>query len=341
MIYVKGFPILVDEVEILQTIREQVLVQQNREILRKIKKSGNNIMVCCPFHNNGQERKPSCGILLVDKKENKAGDFNCFACHETGTFSKFVSGCFGYDDNGEFGEKWLLDNYVSGEDFERPNILQQEKRPDFLKVMNKLLQKPKYISEEELAQYRFYHPYMWKRHLTPEVVEKYDVGYQKDYLVFHDEKTGYKKYDEVLTFPCRDINGNCLFVSRRSIKGKSFYLPQNIDKPIYGVYELPDNAKDVVICESVFNALTCATWGIPALAMFGTGNSMQYEQLLRLPIRHYVLGLDPDKAGESGTWKLKKALGKYKNLTKLIIPKGKDINDLTYKEFINLKEIAV
>ena len=57
MITVRGIAIYVDELEILQTIKQQVYEQQGREILRKIKKSGNNIQVCCPVHNNGQERK--------------------------------------------------------------------------------------------------------------------------------------------------------------------------------------------------------------------------------------------------------------------------------------------
>ena len=58
MIYLDGLPIMADEIDILYEIKEQVLHQQGREILRKIKKSGNNIMVCCPNHNDGQERKP-------------------------------------------------------------------------------------------------------------------------------------------------------------------------------------------------------------------------------------------------------------------------------------------
>ena len=74
--------------------------------------------------------------------------------------------------------------------------------------------------------------------------------------------------------------------------------------------------------------------------MFGTGDSNQYEVLNNLPIRHYTLGLDPDKAGTSGTYKLKRAL-KGKLLTKLVIPTGKDINDLSYQEFIVLPEIFI
>ena len=37
-----------------------------------------------------------------------------------------------------------------------------------------------YVSEEELESYRFYHPYMWERKLTPEVVDKFDIGYDKE-----------------------------------------------------------------------------------------------------------------------------------------------------------------
>lgn len=349
MLTVNGNPIYVDELEVLRNIKEQVLQQQEREILRKIKKSGQNIMVCCPIHHDGQERKPSCGILLTNKKDHKAGEFHCFSCGAVGTFEEFVSACFGYDDKGEFGKKWLMENYVSGDEYERPESYDHDDSehlsPNTLQkslgqIFRKLVDKTSYVSEEELASYRFYHPYMWQRHLTPEVVEKYDVGFQKDFVVYEDKEKGYKKTDDVLTFPCRDINGNCLFVSRRSVKSKNFYLPTDIDKPLYGVYELPKDATDVVICESVFNALTCATWGIPAVALFGTGAENQYRELLNLYARHFVIGLDPDEAGDKGSYKLRKYLGKVKKLTKLIIPKGKDINDLTYDEFIGLQEIA-
>lgn len=328
MFFVRGMPILVDEVEILNTIKQQVYEQQGREILRKIKRSGNNIMVCCPVHNEGQERRPSCGILTTQVKDKPAGTYNCFACHSAGSFEMFVAQCFQSNDP-SFGAKWLMDNFVTGETYERPDL-----NIDFSRDTKKK-ENITFVTEEELSKYRYYHPYMWKRKLTKEIVEKYDIGYQKDYVFSEDWKP-----TEVITFPVRDKNGNCLFVARRSIYGKTFFLPQNIEKPIYGIYELPKNCNNVVICESVFNALTCVAYGRPALAMFGTGDSNQYEVLNNLPIRHYTLGLDPDKAGTSGTYKLKRAL-KGKLLTKLVIPTGKDINDLSYQEFIVLPEIFI
>ena len=134
MITVRGIAIYVDELEILQTIKQQVYEQQGREILRKIKKSGNNIQVCCPVHNNGQERKPSCGIVTVDRKGYPAGTFNCFSCGVKGTFDYFVSKCFQKDDV-SFGTKWLLDNFVSGDFYERklPQITLQ--RPNVLNLI--------------------------------------------------------------------------------------------------------------------------------------------------------------------------------------------------------------
>ena len=339
MLEVKGMPILVDEMEILYTIRDQVLQQQGREILHKIKRSGNNIMVCCPVHNDGQERKPSCGISIVKRKDYPPGTWNCFACGEKGSFELFVSKCFGRDDMA-FGTKWLLENFVTRESYERPTFPIDIGRFDILKRKENRIE---YVTEEELASYRFYHPYMWQRKLTPEVVEKYDVGYQKDYRLPIKKEDGTIEYGnpvECLTFPVRDKNGNCLFVSRRAIYNKNFFLPPEIEKPVYGIYELPPGADDVIICESVFNALTCVAYGRPALAMFGTGDDLQYKVLNSLPIRHYILGLDPDKAGNKGTWKLKTHL-KNKLLTKLVIPPGKDINDLSYEEFIGLKEIYI
>lgn len=339
MLEVRGMPIFVDEMEILQTIREQVLQEQGREILRKMKKSGNNIQVCCPVHNDGQERKPSCGISLVPRNGYPAGTFNCFSCGVKGTFDYFVTKCFQRNDVA-FGTKWLLDNFVSGESYERCPLPIKADRID---ILNYTKPKINYVSEQELATYRFYHPYMWKRKLTPEVVEKYDVGYQKDFVLKTKNDDGTEKCwppVECLTFPVRDKDGNCLFVSRRAIYNKNFFLPPNIEKPVYGIYELPDNCMDVVICESVFNALTCVAYGVPALALFGTGDENQYKVLNSLPVRHYILGLDPDKAGAKGTWKLKKNL-KGKLLTKLILPYGKDINDLSYEEFISLQQIYI
>lgn len=334
MFTVKGIPILVDEVEIIQEIKRQVYEQQGREILRKIKRTGDNIMVCCPVHNHGQERKPSCGISTRDGKFSKAGTVHCFACGYVDTLEGFVEKCFGITEPG-FGINWLRDNFISGEEYVRPALDIDVSRDKPKKTGWNL----PYVTEQELASYRYYHPYMYERKLTDEIIEKYDVGYQPNFEFVGENGATWKPTD-VITFPVRDKDGNCLFVSRRAIEGKTFFLPLNIDKPVYGIYELPKDTKEVVICESVFNALTCVRYGRPAVALFGTGAQNQYDELNKLNVRKFVIGLDPDAAGEKGTWKLKKNL-RGRMMTKLVLPPGKDINDLSYEEFINLPEIYI
>ena len=113
-----------------------------------------------------------------------------------------------------------------------------------------------------------------------------------------------------------------------------------IEKPIYGIYELPKDCKEIVVCESVFNALTCVKYGKPAIALLGTGNSYQYEQIKQLSVRRIILGFDGDEAGDNAAIRFKKNVTN-KIIHKYDIPRGKDINDLTEEEFKSLRILLV
>lgn len=58
--------------DILDELQKQLIINQV-PLLQKMKDSGDNIMVQCPYHGNGQERKPSAGIRKSD------GVFHCFS----------------------------------------------------------------------------------------------------------------------------------------------------------------------------------------------------------------------------------------------------------------------
>lgn len=329
MFEVRGIPIFYDEVQLLKDLRTDVELKTGRQILAKIKPSGNNIMICCPIHNHGMERRPSCGVATKKIKDMPAGTVHCFACGYIDSLEGMISKCFGYENDNSYGINWLIQNYIGdGQEYERPLIEADFSRDHVKKQIT-------YVTEQELSTYRYYHPYMFQRKLTEEVINKYDIGYQKDFVFSNNWQP-----TEVITFPVRDINGNCLFVSRRSIHGKTFFLPPDIEKPVYGIYELPKNCNEIVICESVFNALTSVVYGKPAVALFGTGDENQHKVLNELPVRKYILALDPDSAGQKGVKKLCKYL-KGKILTKYIIPVGKDINDLSKEEFLSLPEIFI
>ena len=308
--------------------------------IRKNRIIGDYYSIYCPFHNDGHERRASFGILIRDQVRNgrvyPAGFSHCFTCNYHKNIIDFVTDVLNQNRDSKSAVDWLTENIpgfsYDESDFEYlvPRDMVKQINANFAVEMLKSFEAPKdYVSEEELAGYRFTVPYMYERGLTDELIDKFDIGVDMNYV-----PPGRKRKVPCVTFPVRDINGKVLTIVRRSIKGKAFYLPANISKPLYGIYEFPKNSKRVMIVESCFNALTSWKYGIPAIALLGTGTALQIKQLKSLGVEEYILGLDPDDAGDRASNKLKSALKSTAIVRRLIdIPAGKDINDLTEDEF--------
>lgn len=327
--------------------RDQVITVvdelDNRGLIRKGKVTGQWHTIHCPFHSNGQERKPSCGVLLEDQYRNghmyPAGMMNCLACHYSGDAIKWIQDLLKLKGMSGTGQEWLETN-VPGFKMNSSDI--ESLLPSGL--MNDLVNKYaaenlrmrttssslRYIQEEELASYRFTVPYMYERRLTDAVIEKYDVGFDANFP--HDKK----KKSPCVTFPVKDSLGNTLFIARRTIEGKFWNYPPNVAKPVYGVYELPKDAKSVIICESIFNVLTAVVYGYNAVALLGTSNVMQMDQLKKLGVREFVLCFDGDEAGRKAEERVRRALTGHAVLWTIHMPDGKDLNDCDKETFDKL-----
>lgn len=325
---INGHIILTDTQDILIELRRQLYLSGiNR--FNKIVISGNNIQTNCPFHKEGQEKKPSFGINI------HTGECHCFGCGWVGHITEMISNCFGKDDFGLFGTKWLVKNFISAAVESRPEL-------DLEISRSKSIEHKKYVEEAELEKYRYYHDYMYKRRLTNEIIELFDVGYDKD--------------SNCITFPVRDINGNTLFVARRSVQTKFFNYPMNVEKPVYGLYELNlisrqeyncidkhilySYPEEVIICESMIDALTCWVYGKYALALNGLGNDLQFKQLNSMPCRKFILATDMDEAGLKARKRIKERLNS-KIVTEYVwdLNIAKDINDMSKEYFLSLKEM--
>ena len=330
--------------EILAELQHQLALNQI-PLLQKMKDSGDDIMVQCPYHGNGQERRPSAGIRKSD------GLLHCFACGETHTLTEVISHCFGHYEDllGAFGYKWLCKNFATVAVEERKPIelnLSRRTKKSTTSV-DRQSNENTYVTEQELDKYRYTHPYWAKRGITDEnIIELFDLGY--------DART------DCITFPIRDIKGNCLFVARRSVKTKFFNYPARAEKPLYGLYEYLTSvqismaelrtkrsgkshylkvANEVIVCESMIDALTAWQYGKYAVAMNGLGTNLQFQQLRDLPCRKLILATDNDKAGMEARKRIK-ANVRNKIITEYILPEGKkDLNDLTKEEFDNLQEV--
>ena len=314
------------------------LAQHGVDRFHQFRRNGDNIQTSCPFHKNGQERKPSFGVNgEIDK-------CHCFSCGWAGTIEEMISELYGYQDEGKFGKRWLIKRFNSVEIETRPNIMEgfengnntllssifnrsdrhgdrilcRKTRQERLNVETE----QKEITEEELDKYRYIHPYLYERGLTDEIIERFDIGYDRE--------------RKEITFPVRDIEGRCVFVAGRSVERKFFRLPKGIDKPIYCADKFRTGTyRTAYITESFLNCLTCWKYDKPAMALIGTGNRKQYEILNKLPVREYILAFDPDEAGRKATERFRKNVhGKI--IKELVYPDNRDINDLQ-EEFLSCK----
>lgn len=329
MITIWGVPIVATVEQVLRDIKLQLY---GTGLLKEMNNTGADLMITCPFHKNGKEHSPSCGVLLKEKvvreKKYEAGTVHCYTCGYTADLPQFIADVLGLENN-LAGYKWLVGKY---------NYSIQEREPLDLNLYRGQAQKASYMDEEEVE--RFYREllnsreaceYLLKRKLAREVFEPY--------------KLGYDPADKTVLFPVRDIQGRVVFYKGRSISGKHFYNAKDIDKSslVYGLYELcrllelgeitPDT--EIWIVESEIDALTLISLGCFAVAIMGSHISEeQCRELERAPFRRFVLATDNDEAGRKGASQIKR----------LLIPKGfrftnlrwhtelKDINDLA-KEY--------
>lgn len=334
--------------DIISEMQNQ-LAANNIQLLQKTVNSSKDIMIQCPYHGNGQERKPSAGIRKED------GLFHCFACGEVHSLQEVISHCFGHTDDmiGAWGWNWLLRNFATIQIEERKDVkldyIRNKGISDRHSSNNSVATIGNtdrlYITEEELDKYRYIHPYWATRGITEDwLIELFDLGYDKE--------------TDCITFPIRDINGNCLFVARRSVKTKFFNYPEDVEKPLYGLYELKlalsngrgsarVNIKPVLmimygelyVTESMIDCLRLWQIGKYAVAMNGTGSEKQFEDLKNLPCRKIILATDSDNAGTKAREKIRHNV-RNKIITEIILPKGrKDIGECSDEELRNLEEV--
>lgn len=303
MITINNIPLRETALNIILDVQRELTNGKLKDVID----GSEDIRVTCPFHNDGHEKTASCFV----RKEDFV--FHCFGCGEKGGVVKFVAGCL--DISYKAAEEWLINRY--GDQSGNSEILSLEPI-----VLNSYTPDNDVIDESILSTFESYHPYMKKRKLSDDVIEKFEVKY--------DPK------DESLVFPVRNELGQLIGLTRRKVNFKRFELWKFRNKPVYLLYKiLKNNIRHVVVCESQINALYLWSCGIPAIALFGTGTDYQYSLLKKSCILYYTLCFDGDEAGRKGAKKFKKAF-KDVFVDEVVMPEGKDINDYDKSTILEL-----
>ncbi len=293
---------------------EKILNDAKREAsngkLKVIEDKGRNIHITCPVHKNGMESNPSCNVLNVDDDPKYPyGTTFCYTCGYKATLPQLIADIF--DKSLTFGEDWLLDHYCNT--FVEKEII----LPAF---EDEIEEEPVVLDEAILKNYDYYHPYMWHRKLSKDVVDEFRVGYDNE--------------RDAITFPVYDEKHRLVMVTARNVKTKVFHIPKEVKKPVYLLYDiLRRGVTKVFVCESQINTLYLRSLGYDSIGLFGTGSKSQLDILKNSGIRNYILCFDGDDAGRKGAYKFKKALSDTALITDLRMPWGKDVNDLTKEQF--------
>lgn len=297
----------------LEDILKRLRQETDGRFLKDIVKRGDNIAITCAWHKDGLENHPSCYVYnRTDNNEVPFGFYKCFTCGSKGQLYQLVSRCLNCGI--EEAKQWLIDNFsktITEELISLPTISLEK---------NKI----EYLDESILDQYAYFHPYMFKRKLTEEIIIKYKIGWDKE--------------KDAITFPIWDENNHLLGISERSVNSKYFYLPKDIGKPVYLLnFIKKEHIQEVYVVESQIDALYLSSLGKSAVALLGTGTKDQYEILKKSGIRIFHLALDGDIAGRHGIMRFIENMPDNIIIDVLLLPEGKDINDLSKEEIDNLR----
>lgn len=332
MIQIWNTPIATSIEQVLSDLR---LMLYPEGLLRDQNNTGSDIMVTCPFHKGGHEKKPSCGVSLREKKTPErvyeAGTVHCYTCGYTADLPTFIKDLLGLD-NAMEGFRWLVGRYnysVSEREeisfnFYRGETEEQRAAMDtaqieayHLALMN---------SEKAMS-------YLRGRAILPEVMRIYNLGFDTQ--------------DQAVLFPVYARSGEVLFIKSRSITGKHFFNAKDIDKTaaVYGLYQLEAEGVpgdvEVWLTESEIDALSLISKGYAAVAIMGSHISeKQVRELIKSPYRRYVIATDNDDAGRKGARLIKDKLIPYgfrfynlkwltdaKDVNELIQAQGEDFTD--------------
>lgn len=302
--------------EILSTLKSEL----SNGKLSNIQYKGDEVSITCPFHKEGKENKPSCFIYVGEDGKIPWGTFHCFTCGEKGSLVKFISGVL--DCTESYAQKWLKDNFT--ENIIEENAIDIDSPIMLNNFINNSGNNRSYLNEDILNNFQSWHPYIGQRHISKEIAERFQIKY--------DPAT------QTVVFPVRDVKNNLIFLTRRSIEGKKFYIDESASKTVYLLNEAVKNKyNQVIVVESQINALVSYSYGFPAVALFGAGTTKgQIDELNKTTILHYILMYDNDEAGRRGANKFKKLIKNNAFITDIIMPKNKDVADCSKEEFLDI-----
>lgn len=315
------------------------------EVLKKhgvkiAKKMGDEISLCCPFHDD------STPSMYINEKTKL---FKCFGCDIKGNIITFISKLekISYI---EVVQKLLGDSGAS-EDYQdkltrvkESLVIEEEDEGELIKsaeIYKDFVSRLPLLNGKELI-------YMNSRNIVKDVLDKmnikslslevveyikskykYEELVESGLFVDHTPKTGVLRYigaNHPIVFPFYYDNNVVAIQLRRLDNLDPRYLNVGDLKAPYNI-NVVLNSDVVFVCEGIPDALSLLTLGKPAIGIIGAQNFKPEWRDYFIGKKIYVL-FDNDEAGKKGAKYVKEVLGDEIETTIINLPeKIKDVND--------------
>jgi len=293
----------------------------------QLKKGGQNLQGLCPFH---QEKTPSFTVSPTKQF------YHCFGCGAHGTAIRFVMEHVGLS----FPDavRHLADSV--GMVVPQPNYSPEARarfkaRKTRYDLLHEALDKAQNFYQHQLSQYRPAQDYLMKRGLTPEVAQRFGLGWSgserqnlrhvfEDYadellidagiVIQNEQGLRYDRFRERITFPIYNQRGRIIGFGGRVIgKGQPKYLnsPEtelfHKGSELYGLWENRQGirkAATVLVVEGYMDVVSLARYGIDyAVATLGTATTVDHINKLVKVTNRIVFCFDGDAAGQRAAWR--------------------------------------
>lgn len=293
----------------------------------QLKKGGQNLQGLCPFH---QEKTPSFTVSPTKQF------YHCFGCGAHGTAIRFVMDHVGLS----FPDavRHLADSV--GMVVPQPNYSPEARarfkaRKTRYDLLHEALDKAQNFYHHQLSQYRLAQDYLMQRGLTPEVAQRFGLGWSgserqnlrhvfEDYadellidagiVIQNEQGLRYDRFRERITFPIYNQRGRIIGFGGRVVgKGQPKYLnsPEtelfHKGSELYGLWENRQGirkAATVLVVEGYMDVVSLARYGIDyAVATLGTATTVDHINKLVKVTNRIVFCFDGDAAGQRAAWR--------------------------------------
>ncbi len=342
--------------DLKEDIRSRLPIDQLVSQYCPLKKKGRNFVCVCPFHS---DKNPSF-VVSPDK-----GIGYCFACQSGGDIFSF----FQKIENVDFPTalKMLADKVgLRTSDYD----LKESKGPtkDEKERIRECLVVAKKFFQEKLQSVPLAHSYVLKRGVTPELLEKFELGYAPDsfsetydYLLRQgfsrsdivaaglgvqkelSEEKIYDRFRHRIMFPIMDAQGLIIGFGGRTMgdsDAKYVNSPESAlykkSSVLYGFHHAKDAVRKlrrVVLVEGYFDTIAAHKAGIShVVAVSGTALTQEHVQIIKRFADDVILCLDQDNAGHLAASRAFELLSRAElNILSVKLP-AKDPDEIVQKD---------